>query len=108
MCGNRDQTGSNGANLTYQEQFGIPDAGPECEAAGTCEKNSWIVGFINAVPYITIALFAGWLSDPLNHWIGRRWTIFIAAVFSLLAPIGAATTQHWGQLVACRVLLGIG
>lgn len=51
---------------------------------------------------------AGWLSDPINHAIGRRGTIFLAAIFSLLAPIGSATTQHWGQLVACRVLLGIG
>jgi len=32
----------------------------------------------------------------------------VAAVFSLLAPIGSACTQTWGQLVACRFLLGIG
>ena len=32
----------------------------------------------------------------------------VATVFSLLAPIGSAFTQTWGQLVACRVLLGIG
>ncbi len=51
---------------------------------------------------------AGWLSDPLNNWLGRRGTIFAAAIFSLLAPIGSAVTQHWGQLVACRILLGIG
>lgn len=51
---------------------------------------------------------AGWLSDPLNNWLGRRGTIFIAAIFSLLAPIGSACTQHWGELVACRILLGIG
>lgn len=51
---------------------------------------------------------AGWLSDPINHLIGRKGTIFIAAIFSLLAPIGSALTQTWGQLVACRVLLGIG
>lgn len=51
---------------------------------------------------------ACWLSDPLNHKLGRRGTIFIAAIFSLLAPIGSACTQHWGQLAACRVLLGIG
>ena len=51
---------------------------------------------------------AGWLSDPINHLIGRKGTIFLAAVFSLLAPIGSALTQTWGQLVACRVLLGIG
>ena len=51
---------------------------------------------------------AGWISDPLNHWLGRKWVIFIAAVFSLVAPIACAVTQSWGQLMACRVLLGIG
>ena len=51
---------------------------------------------------------AGWLSDPINDIIGRRGTIFLAAIFSLLAPIGSACTQHWGELVACRILLGIG
>lgn len=51
---------------------------------------------------------AGWLSDPLNHRLGRKGTILLAAIFSLLAPIGSALTQTWGQLVACRVLLGIG
>lgn len=49
-----------------------------------------------------------WLSDPLNHMLGRRGTIFLAAIFSLLSPLGSSLTQHWGQLVACRVLLGIG
>ena len=51
---------------------------------------------------------AGWLSDPINHIIGRKGTILVAAIFSLIAPIGAAFSQHWGQLAACRVLLGIG
>lgn len=51
---------------------------------------------------------ACWLSDPLNHLLGRRHTIFIGAIFSLISPIGMALTRHWGELVACRVLLGIG
>lgn len=51
---------------------------------------------------------ACWISDPLNHRLGRRTTIFIAAIFSLLAPIGSACTQNYGQLIACRILLGIG
>ena len=50
-----DQTGSNGANLTFPVDFGIPDHGDVCEAAGNCERNSWIVGFVNASPYIAIA-----------------------------------------------------
>lgn len=60
------------------------------------------------VEWANYAGSAGWLSDPLNNWLGRRGTIFAAAIFSLLAPIGSAVTQHWGQLVACRILLGIG
>lgn len=108
-----DQTGSNGANLTFATQFGIPD-GPAkfCDESAfntaLCRKNSWIVGFVNSVPLIAIALFTAWISDPVNELIGRRGTIFIAAIFSVLAPIGSAVTQTWGQLVACRVLLGIG
>lgn len=57
-----DQTGSNGANLTFGQALGIPDSGPVCEAAGTCEKNGWIIGFINACPYIAIAVFCAWIS----------------------------------------------
>ncbi|KAJ5851619.1 uncharacterized protein N7529_011004 [Penicillium soppii] len=101
-----DQTGSNGANLTFDVQFGIPNSG--CSDAAVCKRNQWIVGFVNATPYITICLFVAWLSDPLNHILGRRGTIFLAAIFSLVAPLGSGFTQHWGQLVACRVLLGLG
>ena len=51
-----DQTGSNGANLSFPVQFGIPDTGAACMAAGTCEKNSWLIGFINSCPFIAIAM----------------------------------------------------
>lgn len=50
-----DQTGSNGANLSFPQEFDIADSGALCEAAGTCEKNSWIIGAINAAPYMAIA-----------------------------------------------------
>ena len=59
------------------------------------------------MPQLTL-YSAGWISDPVNDYLGRRGTVFVAAIFSLLAPIGSACTQHWGQLVACRILLGIG
>ncbi|KAF2152239.1 MFS transporter [Myriangium duriaei CBS 260.36] len=104
-----DQTGSNGANLSFPQDFGI-DEGPDgpCAAKGTCEKNQWLVGFINSAPYFAIFFFAGWISDPMNHWLGRRKVIFIAAIFSVLAPIGMAVTQNWKQLIVTRMLLGIG
>jgi sugar porter (SP) family MFS transporter len=106
-----DQTGSNGANLTFATEFGIPDDASDptgCSLTGHCKRNAWIIGFVNSAPYIAIALFAAWISDPVNELLGRRGTIFIAAIFSVLAPLGSGLTQHWGELVACRVLLGIG
>lgn len=53
---------------------------------------------------IASALF---LNDPLNRLFGRRGTIFVACIFSLLAPIGSAVSQTWGQLTVCRILLGM-
>ncbi|KAI7081587.1 MFS transporter [Hortaea werneckii] len=107
-----DQTGSNGANLSFPIEFGIADTPPYCDPsnpnAELCQDRSWLVGFVNSCPYLAIAVFAGWISDPVNHYLGRRGTIFVGAIFSLLAPIGSACTQHWGELVACRILLGIG
>ncbi|ERT00947.1 hypothetical protein HMPREF1624_02182 [Sporothrix schenckii ATCC 58251] len=107
-----DQTASNGANLAFPVALGIPDsAGSSCGPdanTGLCAKNGWIIGFVNSMPYITICLFSGWISDPLNHYLGRRGTIWVGAVFSVLAPFGMALSQTWGQLAACRMLLGIG
>ena len=51
---------------------------------------------------------AAWISDPLNHALGRRNVIFMAAWFSFLAPIGSACVQTYGQFIAARVMLGIG
>lgn len=58
-----DQTGSNGANLSFPDEFGIPeyDEFPEDHPrAGDvnedAEYNSWIVGLVNAGPYIAAAL----------------------------------------------------
>jgi MFS family permease len=48
------------------------------------------------------------MSDPLNHLFGRRGTIFIGAIFSFVAPVASGFTQNWGQLIATRMLLGIG
>ncbi|EPS34365.1 hypothetical protein PDE_09329 [Penicillium oxalicum 114-2] len=103
-----DQTGSNGANLTFDKQFGIPTDPKDCLDHATCTRNQWIVGFVNAVPYITICLLACWIADPLNHRIGRKGTIFLGALFSLAAPILQALSQNWGQITGARVLLGIG
>ena len=58
-----DQTGSNGANLSFPDEFGISTADTDPNQA----RNLWIVGLINAAPYIASAFCGCWLSDPLNN-----------------------------------------
>lgn len=92
-----DQTGSNGANLSFPLEFGIGGAGAHDE---------WLVGLVNSAPYIASAVLGCWLSDPLNRFFGRRGTIFITALILIAAPLGSAFTHSWEALFACRLLMG--
>ncbi|KAL9035899.1 MAG: hypothetical protein Q9214_006378 [Letrouitia sp. 1 TL-2023] len=98
-----DQTGSNGANLSWPIDFGVPDSGDDAT-----DYNTWIVGIVNAGPYIGSAAIGCWCSDPLNFYIGRRGTIFFSAVFCFLSVFGSATAQNWWELFITRILLGVG
>ncbi|OCL08590.1 hypothetical protein AOQ84DRAFT_221733 [Glonium stellatum] len=107
-----DQTGSNGANLSFPQEFNISDS-EYLDEANTIPNpnylhNLWLVGLINAAPYIASALLGCWLSDPLNNYFGRRGTIFVSAVFCLFSVIGSGCSQNWYQLFVTRILLGIG
>lgn len=99
-----DQTGSNGANLSFPQEFGIAPV----EGEPDYDRNNWLVGLVNSAPYLTAVFPASFLSDPVNHYFGRRGTIFIAAIFCLAAPLGGAFTQNWHQLLVTRLLLGFG
>ena len=48
-----DQTGSNGANLSWPLAFGIPDTAKD--AGPNLEYNTWLVGVVNSGPYIASA-----------------------------------------------------
>lgn len=99
-----DQTGSNGANLSFPIEFGISTE------AGTpnATNHEWIVGLINSGPYIASCLLGCWLTDPLNHFLGRRGTLFFCGIFCIFAVIGQGLAQTWPQLLVCRLLLGLG
>jgi hypothetical protein len=51
-----DQTGSNGANLSFPQEFHLYESGAICEAAGNCSYNQWIVGLINSIIFLTAGL----------------------------------------------------
>ncbi|MCJ1386804.1 hypothetical protein MMC17_009932 [Xylographa soralifera] len=99
-----DQTGSNGANIFFPPDLGIPITADSPYA----NINAWIVGLINAAPYFSAAFLGCFLADPLNLYLGRRGAIFTAAVFCLGSVLGSASVQTWQQLLTCRLLLGIG
>ncbi|KAJ7497103.1 hypothetical protein FB451DRAFT_1210063 [Mycena latifolia] len=99
-----DQTGSNGANLSFPQEFGIDDTG----TGPTAARNQWIIGVINSAPYMSSALVGCWLTDPLNNYFGRRGAIFFCAIFCTVSVIGSGFTQTWQQLLVCRLLLGLG
>jgi hypothetical protein len=113
-----DQEGSNGANLSFPQEFGI--ACTNCSSTEQ-QRNDWIVGTINSGsvilfyvcwhpkfilnlsvwwgrPYISASLISCWLTDPLNHYLGRRGTLFFCGIFCMLSVIGSACAQSWPQL----------
>ncbi|KAK6597598.1 hypothetical protein H4I96_08550 [Botrytis cinerea] len=101
-----DQTGSNGANLSFPSEFGIGQG--ENPNSPNHDRDNWLVGLVNAAPYIGSAFFGCWMSDPFNAWFGRRGTIFIAAIICIFTPIGGAFAKSWETLFASRIILGLG
>lgn len=100
-----DQTGSNGANLSFPKEFNIQDDIP---GDPNMVRNQWIVGLVNSGPYIATTVCSAWLTDPLNHYLGRRGTLFFCAIFCIFSVIGSGFAQTWPQLLVTRLLLGLG
>lgn len=94
-----DQTGTNGANLSFPVVFGL--------ASGS-DRDFWIVGLVNAAPYIGSAFVGCWISDPFNRYFARRGTIFASAIVLIATPIGGAVCTNWQQLFATRIIMGVG
>ncbi|KAJ7594732.1 hypothetical protein C8J56DRAFT_927508 [Mycena floridula] len=99
-----DQTGSNGANLSFPDEFGISTSLSDPDHA----SHEWIVGLVNSGPYIGASLLGCWLTDPLNNFLGRRGTIFFCGIFCTFSVIGSAFSKTWQQLLVTRLLLGLG
>jgi len=51
-----DQTGSNGANLSFPQEFGIGNGHDKSNR--NYDRDNWLVGLVNAAPYIGSALMS--------------------------------------------------
>ncbi|KAJ3534007.1 hypothetical protein NM208_g7722 [Fusarium decemcellulare] len=89
-----DNTGANGANLSFPQEFGI-------------EHNTTLVGVINSGPTL-FGLLSAWAADPINNWIGRRGAIFVTGLFCIFPVLAQAFTQNWWGLLICRLFMGLG
>ncbi|KAK5725110.1 hypothetical protein LTR17_013223 [Elasticomyces elasticus] len=94
-----DQTGSNGANLSFPEEFGIHN--------GT-QRDEWLIGLINAIIFLAAGLIGAFIVDPLKHYLGRRGEIFLTAICLTATPIGSGFANSWQGLFAARFIMGIG
>ncbi|KAJ5343688.1 facilitated glucose transporter [Penicillium brevicompactum] len=95
-----DQTGANGANLSFPQEFGIAREGNS--------SDEWIVGIVNSIIFFTAGLIGAFIVDPLNHYLGRRGEIFLTACCLTATPIGSAFARNWQELFVARFIMGIG
>lgn len=101
-----NQTAGNGANLNWPRQLGLTNV-DGCNPTGP--RDAWIFAIVNASTYLSASLIGCWLTDPLSEsFAGRRAPICLSAILILASAIGGAATHSWRQLLACRILLGIG
>jgi MFS family permease len=49
-----------------------------------------------------------WLTIPLNHYFGRRGSIFFAATLSALTCVWQGLTSSWQHMFVARLMLGLG
>ncbi|KAI9617774.1 hypothetical protein H4Q26_012638 [Puccinia striiformis f. sp. tritici PST-130] len=95
-----DEAVVNGAQIFYYDRFGIQSDGTN--------KTALIQGLVNSAPYLCCALFACWITDPCNRWLGRRGVIFWSCFIAGVASIWEAFTYSWPQLFVARLFLGLG
>ncbi|KAI1325861.1 sugar transporter-domain-containing protein [Xylariaceae sp. FL0255] len=95
-----DETVVNGAQIFYKKEFGIAD--------DNSQRDSWLVGLVNAAPYICCAFVGCWLTEPMNKRFGRRGTVFVACLISAAACFWQAFTNTWYHMFIARFFLGLG
>ncbi|KAI0016630.1 general substrate transporter [Xylariomycetidae sp. FL0641] len=95
-----DETVVNGAQTFYKKQFHIDDT--------ESERNGWLLGLVNAAPYICCAFVGCWLTEPMNKVFGRRGTVFISCFISAAACFWQAFTNTWWHMFIARFALGLG
>ncbi|KAI1132243.1 sugar transporter-domain-containing protein [Nemania abortiva] len=95
------QSSINGASL-YADRLGID------------QRQQWVLGAVNAAPFLTAAVLGCWLALPVNNHFGRRGGMIFSAVLIFFTSLVAALSvklpvdDRWKLLLGARILNGIG
>ncbi|EXJ93914.1 hypothetical protein A1O1_02307 [Capronia coronata CBS 617.96] len=54
------------------------------------------------------SMLAGILYAKVPDWIGRRWSLFFGAIFTIIGVIIQTASQNIGMFVAARIIIGFG
>jgi len=73
-------------------------------------KNIWLFGLINGAPFLSGSIVGFFFTDPFSNKkvFGRRLVLYIAGIFSFASVLGSAGARTWQELLATRILLGVG
>jgi MFS family permease len=74
------------------------------------DHDTWEFGLVNAVMWFA-AMIGPVLVDIICNTTsiaGRRGSVLVAAVLSLVGTVGSSRSQTWRQLLGWRIILGIG
>lgn len=98
-----------GANQSWPDEFGLRTGLSSASRGTGSTTDVWRFSATNAITYFSASTLGAFFCDPLTELVtGRRGALFVSAIFTLAASIGAAYTHSWQALLATRVLLGIG
>lgn len=102
------QASFNGSSL-YDTEFGL-----DTLVVDGRNKNSkpgvddWKLGAANASPFFFAAILGCPLALPVNHYLGRKGGMVVAAFLILVSSLASAFATNWQQLFGIRLVNGIG
>ncbi|GKT43400.1 putative polyol transporter 6 [Colletotrichum spaethianum] len=106
------QASFNGSSL-YDTEFGLDTTAEKQSATATGSHaelgaDDWKLGAANASPFIFAAVLGCPLALPVNHYLGRKGGMVVAAFLILVSSLASAFATNWQQLFGIRLINGVG
>jgi len=106
------QASFNGSSL-YDTQFGLNTIAKKEDGITTGRgaplgADDWKLGAANASPFFFAAALGCPLALPVNHYLGRKGGMIIAASLIFASSLASAFATDWHQLFGIRLVNGIG